>query len=163
MNGYGTERADDSNEPGSLSGQNAGHAVAVAAVQHRLRPLGWRAIRDLIEKPVDQVGVRVEQELVEQILFDVGPANRVLPLPSAALEQTWRRRRNGWLTLPGYANAGGLNGAIDRAAETAWKSLYGRHRDAAGRVMLRIPSCLSFSCAAATCWTYWGWGGSALP
>lgn len=113
-------------------------AVAVAAAQHRLLPLGPRAIRDVIEKPADTVGLRVEQGLVEQILVDVGTAESALPLLSYALEQTWRRRRNGWLTLAAYVTAGGLNGAIDRAAEAVWESLDERHRVTARRVMLRL-------------------------
>jgi len=113
-------------------------ATAAATVQHRLVPLEEHEIRDVVEKPAEQVHLRVEPELVDQILVDVGSAESVLPLLSYALEQTWRKRRNGWLTLAAYTNAGRLNGAIDRAATTVWRALTDREQATARRVMLRL-------------------------
>lgn len=113
-------------------------AAAVADTQHRVLPMGPQAIRDAIEKPALQVGLRVESELIEQMLADARAADNALPLLSYALEQTWRRRHNGWLTLAEYAKAGALEGAIDRAAERVWESLGDRHRATVRRVMLRL-------------------------
>ncbi len=113
-------------------------AAAVADAQHRVLPMGPQAIRDVIEKPAQQVGLRVEPALVEQILADTRAADNALPLLSYALEQTWLRRHNGWLTLAEYAKAGALEGAIDRAAERVWERLSDDHRATARRVMLRL-------------------------
>ncbi|RSM57827.1 hypothetical protein DMH03_26100 [Amycolatopsis sp. WAC 01376] len=113
-------------------------AAAVSAAQHRVLPMGPRAIRDVIEKPADQVGLRVEPALIDRMLADTDAAENALPLLSYALAQTWRRRRNGWLTLAEYAKAGALDGAIDHAAERVWESLDDRQRATARRMMLRL-------------------------
>ncbi len=113
-------------------------ATAMADAQHRLVPLEEHDIRDVVEKPAEQVHLRVEPALVNQILRDTGSAESVLPLLSYALQMTWRERRNGWLTLAAYSNAGGLNGAIDRAATKAWHELTDQQQAAARRVMLRL-------------------------
>ncbi|OXM44850.1 WD40 repeat domain-containing protein [Amycolatopsis alba] len=113
-------------------------ARAVSEAQHRVLPLGPRAVREVIEKPADQVGLRVEPELIDRMLADTSAAENALPLLSFALAQTWRRRRNGWLTLAEYAKAGALDGAIDHAAELVWESLSDRQRATARRMMLRL-------------------------
>lgn len=113
-------------------------AAAISAAQHRLLPRGPAAIREVIEKPADQVGLRVEPELIDRMLADTSAAENALPLLSYALAQTWRRRRNGWLTLAEYANAGALDGAIDHAAELVWESLDDKQRATARRMMLRL-------------------------
>ncbi|EMD24213.1 WD40 repeat domain-containing protein [Amycolatopsis azurea] len=113
-------------------------AAAVSKAQHRVLPMGPQAIREVIEKPADQVGLRVEPELIDRMLADTSAAENALPLLSYALAQTWRRRRNGWLTLAEYAKAGALDGAIDHAAELVWESLTDRQRATARRMMLRL-------------------------
>ncbi len=93
-----------------------GIADAVAADQHRLLPLDDGALREVIVLPAERVGLRVEPALVAQVLDDVEPGTNQLPLVAFAMRETWRRRRNGWLTLAGYVDAGGVREALENGA-----------------------------------------------
>ncbi len=55
-----------------------------------------------------------------------------------ALRQTWRRRRNGWLTLAGYVEAGGIGRALQDGAQRAWAQLSPAGQDTARRMLLRL-------------------------
>ncbi|WP_329477743.1 WD40 repeat domain-containing protein [Kribbella sp. NBC_01484] len=113
-------------------------AMAIAAAQYRLVRLGEHAIREVVERPAEKVGMTVEPELVEQILKDVGDVESALPLLSYALQQTWRRSHGRRLTLAAYSRSGALDGAIDRAAEKVWNSLSAQQQATTHRVMLRL-------------------------
>lgn len=113
-------------------------ATAVAAHQHRLFPLDHNAIRDVIVLPAEQVGLRVEPALIEEVLRDVEAGGNTLPLLAYALHQTWRSRRNGWLTLAGYSDSGGVRGALEQGANRAWDGLDASQKATARRVLLRL-------------------------
>jgi hypothetical protein len=113
-------------------------AQAVAAHQHRIFPLDDTGLRDVVERPAERVGLRVEPELVEQIVRDVGSAASPLPLVAYALEQTWRRRHNGWLTIAGYTDAGGVRHALEAGADGVWSTFDAEHRETAQRILLRL-------------------------
>ena len=74
-------------------------------------------LRQAIERPASQVGLSLEPGLVETILHDVTDAPGALPLLSHALLETWNRRRGYTLTLDGYTETGGVQGAIARTAD----------------------------------------------
>ena len=117
-----------------------GIADAVAADQHRLLPLDADALRDVIILPAERVGLRVEPALVEQVLDDVEPGTNQLPLVAFAMRETWRRRRNGWLTLAGYVDAGGVREALENGARSVWDGLSAEQRATAKRILLRLTS-----------------------
>jgi hypothetical protein len=117
-----------------------GMAAAIAQAQHRLLPLDEEALRDVILRPAEQVGLRVEPALLEHALQEVGSGSNQLPLLAYALRETWRRRRNGWLTLAGYVDAGGVREALENGARVVWDGLSATQRATARRTFLRLTS-----------------------
>jgi WD40 repeat protein len=113
-------------------------AKAAADAQHRVLPLSAAALEDVIVRPAEQVGLRVEPALVEHVRHEIGPALNALPLLAYALRQTWQRRRNGWLTLAGYVEAGGLSDALKQGAASVWDYLDSSQRATTRRIFLRL-------------------------
>ena len=54
----------------------------------------------------------LEPGLVDVLLGEVLDAPGALPLMAHALEQTWQRREGRTLTLAGYRDTGGIDGAV---------------------------------------------------
>ncbi len=84
-------------------------------------------LRHAIEEPAERPGWVFETGLVDVLLRDVGasenkqPEPGALPLLSHALLETWQRRRGHILTFQGYAESGGVQGAIAKTAETVYR------------------------------------------
>jgi tetratricopeptide (TPR) repeat protein len=76
---------------------------------------------DAIVAPLLQGGWKIQEGLVKVILDDVGYEPGALPLLSHALLETWKRRRGRTLTLSGYVESGGVDGAIRETAEAVFK------------------------------------------
>ncbi|MEC4895367.1 MAG: caspase family protein [Oscillatoria sp. PMC 1051.18] len=80
--------------------------------------------RHAIIKPAEQVGLKVEPELVELLLQQLDRATGDLPLLQFVLEQLWENRCQGKLTLTAYQQQiGGIKGALERKAEAVYDSL----------------------------------------
>ncbi|MBK8901383.1 MAG: hypothetical protein IPM53_09385 [Anaerolineaceae bacterium] len=84
-------------------------------------------LRRAIELPARQHNLSFEDGLVDMLLRDVGasgdqpPEPGALPLLSHALLETWRRREANTLTFSGYTDAGGVQGAIAKTAESVFQ------------------------------------------
>ncbi len=96
---------------------------AVAKTQEYIGPMTSEELRRAIEEPAKQGAAdgaawELEAGLVDLILRDVGDEPGALPLLSHALLETWKRRSGHLMTLNGYAEAGGVRGAIAQTAET---------------------------------------------
>ncbi len=76
---------------------------------------------DAIVGPLNQGGWKIQEGLVKVILQDVGYEPGALPLLSHALLETWKRRRGRTLTLSGYTESGGVDGAIRETAEAVFR------------------------------------------
>jgi WD40 repeat protein/uncharacterized caspase-like protein len=80
--------------------------------------------RQIIVKPAEKVGLRVESELVEVLLQELSHAAGDLPLLEFVLEQVWENRQPGKLTLQVYQQQiGGLKGALEKKATAIYESL----------------------------------------
>ena len=77
----------------------------------------------VIMEPAKVGGWAFVDGLVEQILKDVGREPGRLPLLSHALLETWERRSAHVMTLKGYREAGGVDGAIAKTAEDTLRQL----------------------------------------
>lgn len=89
-------------------------------------------LEDAIKKPAFQVGLRLEENLVKQLINDVGDSPNSLPLLQYTLEELWKARRglektNNWLILDSYhqlgGNQGGINGILEKQADRVYDSL----------------------------------------
>jgi WD40 repeat protein len=96
-------------------------------------------LRRAIQGPAEGAGWTLEPGLVDLVLRDAGDEPGALPLLSHALLETWRRRRGRRLTLSGYAESGGVRGAIARSAEsTLREQLTADQQAIARRIFLRL-------------------------
>jgi hypothetical protein len=83
-------------------------------------------LRRAVEQPAQQNGLTFEDGLVDLLMRDVGasgdqpPEPGALPLLSHALLETWQRREGSTLTFSGYSDAGGVQGAIAKTAESVF-------------------------------------------
>jgi WD40 repeat protein/uncharacterized caspase-like protein len=79
--------------------------------------------RQAIVRPAEKVGLKVESELVEVLLQELGQSGD-LPLLEFVLEQIWEHRQPGVLTLQVYQQQmGGLKGALEQKAQSVYDSL----------------------------------------
>jgi hypothetical protein len=75
---------------------------------------------------------------VDLILRDIGDEPGALPLLSHALLETWKRRAGHRLTLKGYADAGGVHGAIAHTAESVYQNLTTEEQIITRNLFLRL-------------------------
>ncbi|MGC9347729.1 MAG: hypothetical protein ACP5JG_06295, partial [Anaerolineae bacterium] len=101
-------------------------------------------LRRAIQGPANKGNWSFEPGLVNVLLHDVGadahpaPEPGALPLLSHALMETWKRRQGRTLTLKGYAEAGGVRGAIAQSAEAVYRDLEPPEQAIARSVFLRL-------------------------
>ncbi len=117
---------------------------ALSARQVFIGPMSAAELRQAIEAPARLGGWEFAPGLVDLILRDVGvreehpPEPGALPLLEHALLETWERRRGRTLTLQGYADAGGVQGAIAHTAESVLNRLTAEQKALARRIFLRL-------------------------
>jgi WD40 repeat protein/DNA-binding SARP family transcriptional activator len=111
---------------------------ALCVRQEYIGPMTEAELRSAIEQPAVENGWRFEPGLVELILRDVGEEPGALPLLEHALLETWQRRTGRMLTVQGYADSGGVRGAIAKTAESVYASLPAVQQDLARRIFLRL-------------------------
>ncbi|HEX8632121.1 MAG TPA: WD40 repeat domain-containing protein, partial [Catenuloplanes sp.] len=91
-------------------------------------PMTEAELRAAIRYPARDVGLDIEDGLVELLLRDLGggstnyAAGR-LPLLAHALQASWRHRQGATLTVQGYQSTGGLQQAVAQSAELAFAEL----------------------------------------
>ena len=98
--------------------------------QVNIKPMRPDELRSAIEAPAKKAGLSFgPQELVDQILSDVGTQEGRLPLLQFALKETWERREGSKLTAEAYTAVGGVTGAIEKTAEAAYERLTAAQKD----------------------------------
>ncbi len=101
--------------------------------------MGADELRQAIERPATQAGLRVEDGLVDLLVDQARDAPGALPLLSVALVSLWERRSGRTLTVGGYRDSGGVAGSVERLGEQAFAALRdAEQRDAARRMLLRL-------------------------
>ena len=111
---------------------------AVSTKQEFVGPMTPAELRRAIEEPARAGGWDFEPGLVDVILKEVGDEPGALPLMQHALLETWKRRRGRLMTLRGYAEAGGIRGAIAKTAEAVYQELSPEQQAIARRIFLRL-------------------------
>jgi WD40 repeat protein/class 3 adenylate cyclase len=114
-------------------------ARALEDRQSLVGPMSEEELRRAIERPAEHAGLVLEPGLVEGILRDVLGEPGALPLLSHSLLETWKRRSGHMLTLIGYLQAGGVQGAIAQSAENVYRTSLTAHQQALARnIFLRL-------------------------
>ncbi len=91
-----------------------------------LGPLTASGLRRALVQPALKCGYRFEDdELVDEMVGEVGDERGALPLVAFAAAQLWRRRdrEHGLLTREAYEEIGGVGGALARHAETTLEQI----------------------------------------
>lgn len=108
-------------------------------------PLNETELRQAVERPAAQVGLRLQPELVDTLIHEVAGEPGALPLLSHVLLETWKRRRGALLTMSGYLEAGGVSGAVARTADTVFAGLTPGRQTIARTVFLRLTELGDYS------------------
>ena len=111
---------------------------AVSTNQEYVGPMNRDELRRSIEEPAKAGGWEIEPGLTDSILNEVVGEPGALPLMQHALLETWNRRRGRAMTLRGYAEAGGIRGAIAKTAEAVYTALPEIEQPIARRIFLRL-------------------------
>ena len=107
---------------------------------HLVTPLAGEGLRQAIEGPSAQVGLRIEPGLVDLLVRDCEGEPGALPLLSHALAETWQRRDGRVLTVEGYRATGEIRGAVARSADRLYVSLPAEQRAKLRSLLLRLVS-----------------------
>lgn len=102
-------------------------------------------LREIITRPAETVGLRLEDGLPERIITDVlaaHPARQasitLLPPLELALSQLWERRSDGRLTHHAYQQIGEVTGSLTTWCNTAIAQLPAEHRPTAQRLLTAL-------------------------
>ncbi len=101
-------------------------------------PLTPEELKEAIVSPAERAGLRVDPELVEAIVSDVGEQPGALPLLQYALTEVFERRQGRVLTLTPYETSGGVLGALARRAEEIYTGLTEEEQGVARQLFLRL-------------------------
>jgi WD40 repeat protein/Flp pilus assembly protein TadD len=103
-----------------------------------LTPLTAGELREAIEKPAAQVGLRFEDGLVDEMLHDILGEPAALPLLQFTLLKLWENRQRNRVTLDTYHELGGGRLALAKSADALWETLIPEEQVTAKRIVLRL-------------------------
>jgi WD40 repeat protein/DNA-binding SARP family transcriptional activator len=103
-----------------------------------LGPMNRQELSDVIVKPAQALGIRLQDGLVARLLNDVGQTPGRLPLLEFALTQLWERQEEGFLTHEAYEEIGQVEGALAGYAEQVYAALSPVKQMAARRVFTQM-------------------------
>ncbi|MEU3648157.1 hypothetical protein AB0E59_32595 [Lentzea sp. NPDC034063] len=86
-------------------------------------PMNAEELRQAIVAPAGRMNCTVDNSLVADLLTQAHGRPGVLPLLSHVLLQVWARRSGNRLSVAGFQQAGGLDGALSRTAEEVFAGL----------------------------------------
>ena len=119
--------------------QHAGLREWVSQQQEYIGAMSRDELLSAILQPAALGNWKIQEGLVELMLDEAGGEPGALPLLSHALLETWSRRRGRKLTLSGYQESGGIQGAIAKTAETVFQQrLAPAQRPIARMIFLRL-------------------------
>jgi len=115
----------------------------IRANRLELTPLGDEELRAAILQPAAQVGVTIDEVLVERLVADAAGESGTLPLVQETLVLLWEKVERRHLALQAYVemaegNRNGLQVAIDRRATVVYNNLPGNSKPIARRIFLRL-------------------------
>ncbi|NES05250.1 MAG: hypothetical protein F6K22_21960 [Okeania sp. SIO2F4] len=89
----------------------------------KIRSMNEKELREIIEKPAQNLGVNFEAGLVERIFKDIDKEPGNLPLLEFALTELWKKRQGKNLTHKAYKEIGQVSGALTRYADEKYRQL----------------------------------------
>lgn len=104
----------------------------------RVTPLNAAELREAIEKPAEQVGLKFEAGIVESLLQDILGEPAALPLLQFTLLKLWEGRERNRITWEAYRRLGGGRLALARSADELYDSLIPEEQVTARRILMRL-------------------------
>ncbi|MCT7953245.1 caspase family protein [Ancylothrix sp. C2] len=110
-------------------------------------PMNAQELRQAIVEPAKKLGRKVEENLINVILKDLGveieqhtrePEPGMLPLLSYTLEQLWQGQTLNWLKLDTYNRLGGVQKTLENLAEQTYKQLSGEEQRVADQIFIKL-------------------------
>ena len=101
-------------------------------------PLQAHELESAIAKPAEQVGLKVEADLVAAMVNDVSQQAGALPLLQYALTELFEQREGRMLTHAAYQKGGGISGALSRRADELYEKQNIMGREAIRQLFLRL-------------------------
>ncbi|MFJ8114104.1 trypsin-like peptidase domain-containing protein [Streptomyces sp. NPDC096132] len=123
--------------------------AAVPGILNVPGTLSQQDLHDIVSLPAQDVGLRLQPGLAEQIVADVlattpettstrqAPAT-VLPMLELTLSQLWQRRQDGYLTHEAYRRIGAVGGSLTTWCDTALEHLPDAQRPVARRILTSL-------------------------
>lgn len=106
--------------------------------QVQVTPLSAAELREAIEKPAEQVGLKFEEGIVDALLQDILGEPAALPLLQFTLLKLWENREHNRVTWEAYRRLGGGRLALTRSADIFYNSLIPEEQITAKRILLRL-------------------------
>ncbi len=101
-------------------------------------PLQAHDLESAIVKPAEQVGLKIEADLVAAMVNDVSQQTGALPLLQYALTELFEEREGRMLTYAAYQKGGGISGALSRRADELYEKQTTDGREAIRQLFLRL-------------------------
>jgi formylglycine-generating enzyme required for sulfatase activity len=90
-----------------------------------LDPPGMSAIHEMIIRPAEAAGLELQDGLAQRLLGDAGEGPGAMALIAFTLHQLYRQEKDsGYLSIDAYDAFGGVQGAVQKRAETALQGLH---------------------------------------
>lgn len=106
--------------------------------QVRVTPMGAPELREAIEEPARQVGLKIEPRVVNALINDILGYDAALPLLQFTLLRLWELRDHNRVTWDIYQQTGGGKEALERSAEAFYKELPAELQQTMRRILLRM-------------------------
>jgi WD40 repeat protein len=104
----------------------------------RITPLTAADIRQAIEEPARQIGLKFEEGLIDHLLNDILGEPAALPLLQFTLLKLWEHRDRNRITWEDYKRLGGGRQALANSADEFYNSLIPEEQITARRILLRL-------------------------
>lgn len=95
-------------------------------------------LRDVIETPAAQVGLKFDEGIVDDLISTILGERAGLPLLQFTLLRLWVQRRRNRITREVYASVGNPRQALERSAEAFYSELIPEDRDEMRRILLSM-------------------------
>jgi len=110
----------------------------LAANQVLVGAMGRDDLLRAVEYPAERAGLRVEPALSRALVDDVQGEPGALPLLSTALLELWQQRDGRRLSKAAYERTGGVQGAVGRLGEDAFRALDAEQQQTARHVLMAL-------------------------
>jgi WD40 repeat protein/RecA/RadA recombinase len=106
--------------------------------QVRVTAMKANEMREVIENPAELVGLKFEEDLVDEMIGEVLGKSAALPLLQFTLLKLWEKRDHNRVTWEAYRQIGGGQDALANSADASYDSLSPEGQEVAKKIFLGI-------------------------